>query len=206
MASNGCDHVPSQGRIPTRLLQSGQSFGQSQCRIPIANCHLFVPGQRRNLADAALGGLGDQAGAIDDLGAGVGRVHARFQGELGQQLGGRGQVFQENHVIAILFGLAAEALGGFFEDALELGLGAQDQAGVVFESGGQRLFQAGDQLGGGVGGLEEDVAALDVGADGLQALGFEAGLQVGHFDDVLAADVDAAEEGDVGRHGGPEGC
>ena len=46
--------------------------------------------------------------------------------------------------------------------------------------------------------LEQDIAALDVRADGLKMKPFEQVFQLAHFDHFLAADVDAAQDGEVG--------
>src|SRR4051794_17938299 len=70
--------------------------------------------------------------------------------------------------------------------------------GVGFECGGE----FGVDVGFGFGGIEEDVAAGDVGADGFEAGVFAEGDEVGHGEFAGAADVDGAEEGDVGGHGG----
>jgi hypothetical protein len=55
----------------------------------------------------------------------------------------------------------------------------------------------------GLRGLEQDVAAVDVGRHLLEAELLEAGLQRLHADHVVAADVDAAQQGDEGRHDEP---
>ena len=49
---------------------------------------------------------------------------------------------------------------------------------------------------------EHHVAALDVRGDVLEPVLLEARLERGHLDQVLPADVDPAQEGDVGRHAG----
>src|SRR5690606_29732978 len=52
------------------------------------------------------------------------------------------------------------------------------------------------------GGTEDHVAAGDVGAYAGIALGLAHGLQLGHRQLAGTADVDRAEQGDIGRHGG----
>jgi hypothetical protein len=49
-------------------------------------------------------------------------------------------------------------------------------------------------------GLEDDVAAGDVGLDGFEAGGFAEGFELGHGQLAGAADVDGAEERDEGGH------
>jgi len=46
-------------------------------------------------------------------------------------------------------------------------------------------------------GREQDVAALDIRGNLAKPVGFETGLEIGHLDDVIAADVDAAQQGEV---------
>ena len=51
------------------------------------------------------------------------------------------------------------------------------------------------------GGPEENVAALNVGHHVAEALGFEADLELRHRDEIVATDVDGAQQCDVQVHG-----
>lgn len=145
-------------------------------------------------------GFGDEAGKVNDSGAGVDSVDLRFGVEFGDG-GGRSEGrFEKEEVVAVFFEVLAEVGGGFGDDGAELVGGDDDDAGGIVEFLAEGVF---DFCGEGVevffGGLEEDIAALDVGFDRGEVEGFEGGFEVGHFDDVVAADIDAAKEGEVGH-------
>jgi hypothetical protein len=77
----------------------------------------------------------------------------------------------------------------------------QDDARPVIEGAREGLLDARGERGApGRRRLEEDVAAGDVGGDVAEGERLEAGLEGGHADEVPAADVDPAQEGDEAGH------
>ncbi len=96
----------------------------------------------------------------------------------------------------------AEIDGGFFDDGLELVDCNNDDAGLIIEFFGKGGFDFGGEFWEtGFGRVKDNITALDVGFDFAEAEGFETYLEVGHFDNIVAADIDAAKEGEVVRHG-----
>jgi hypothetical protein len=108
----------------------------------------------------------------------------------------------DEEVAGVGMGFGREGVAG--EDGAEFGGGAEEVVGGDFVVGFGLLleeeFEGGEVLG--RGGVEEEVAALEEGG-GVGEMEFgEKFFEVGHRKHVFAADVDAAEEGEVGGHKG----
>lgn len=95
----------------------------------------------------------------------------------------------------------AEIFWRLLDDFLELFNGDNCRDAVVIESFGEGSFDfAGELRDVGFRRMKKNIAALDVSFNFSKTELFEAGLEVGHFDDVVAADINAAKEGEVVRH------
>src|SRR5262249_58836197 len=83
-----------------------------------------------------------------------------------------------------------------------LGGGHDDARGEVELLFDRRLDRRRDPLRAGARGPEDRVAAVEQGAHVRVAKSFDQRSKIGHRDAVRAADVDATEERDAGRHEG----
>ena len=92
--------------------------------------------------------------------------------------------------------------GECFDDEVEqIFLGHLRDLHVEAEALGDGCFDAGDQFSGiGRIGVEKDVAALHVSSHRAEVQRLVERLQIGHTDLLVPADIDAAQEGDVGGH------
>ena len=113
---------------------------------------------------------------------------------------GEARTGEESHVDprAIGGGLGGKRIGG--DEAGELVVGAEDDV----DGRAHQLLQArgdgGADFGRGAGRVKDGVAALDVGLDVFEAQAFEQLAEVGHGELAGPADIDGAQQGDVGGH------
>ena len=89
------------------------------------------------------------------------------------------------------------------DDGGQLRPGAEHHRDPEAEARPDRLFDDGDRrVAAGPEALNTHVAALDVGRASAKPMSTKRGAQVRHGHLGVAADVDPAEHGDVGGHGG----
>ncbi len=187
-----------QGAARLAVLEHPQQPGGG---VPVADGDAGVDRAADDLAQPALTGPADQAGEVEGAGTGVGLVDAGRDGDLGDRGLGPQRLLQEDDVVAIGVGIRAERPGRPVDRCPHLLQAAHNHARLVGERARQQLLQADGQVGHRRPGCcEEDVPALDVGGNVLEPVRLQTRAQVGHPDQVPAADVDAAQESQVLGH------
>lgn len=172
--------------------------------VPVADGDLGIDGRGDDARQVTLGGARNQAREIQRARAAKKRIDLRPGAQVADSLvRGQGRA-QENDIVAVIVRLAAESGRGAARDFVQLFCRAEHDARQVGrERSRKHRFDLRSQAGQvRFRGREQDVAALDISDNLAKPVGFETGLEIGHLDDVIAADVDAAQQGEVlGIHG-----
>lgn len=200
---SGCADKPDRWRSVSGGFHVLHQFEEFHGRVPRANGHHFVEGRRHDFIQPALRALRAEALGVDGTLARPHGVDSLARAERAHRFLRR-SFHEEDDVAVVRVRLLAESLRLVFHDRFQLRMAQyrhRDRRRSFLEERGQFLLDHRLDLLRCFIRSHDDVAARDVRAHVFQSQLLQVLLQLRHGQDAVAADVDAAQEYDVGFHG-----
>jgi hypothetical protein len=180
-------------RVSAQLVSRLHHLQQLGGRVPVAEGHVLIDRHAGDAVQVALGCFADQPRKIEHTLSGKGFIHPFLYGDAFHGFFGCKRLLEKKDIIAISVWVPAESPWRIRDDIFHLLKGSHHYTRLIVKPLGEGSFDLFRQLGVRPCRAEQHIPALDISAHVLKTEVFETSLQIRHFEQIFATNIDTAQ-------------